>query len=382
MGAILVAGVVSCPLIEGQAWAEDRQSRDEKSLLLAQATTSPASGPLQLRVRRMPDAVELVIEGTGPGPQLQQSASGNGWQGQLFTAAPSGLRQGPQRISMPETGLQSIAFDGSGSTYTISVTPSPGVNLGRPVVSADGRDLILTFASPVPQARLQVNRLNMAQPGAVPLPTYAPPLQPRAVAPPLGDMAVGTMTMRSPGLLNVSGPPVTMTLRNAPAKDALMALAQLGGYGFAYVEDPNVAPEASRGSRPISVAFRNESYSTALNTALISAGLQGKREGNVIFAGANALGSGIGAQVSKVYRLNQVGPNAAADYLANLGATVTKTDTIITSVTSGVAEADLVARGLASQTTQSQAITEVREFGASRGPLVGLRATTDTRLGT
>jgi type IV pilus assembly protein PilQ len=330
----------------------------------------------------MPDAVELVIEGTGPGPQLRQSLSGSSWQGQLFTAAPSGLSQGPQRVSLPEAGFQSISFDGSGSTYTISVTPAPGVNLGRPVVSADGRDLILTFAAPVPQARLQVNRLNMAQPGAVPLPTYAPPLQPRAVAPPLGDMAVGTMTMRSPGLLNVSGPPVTMTLRNAPAKDALMALAQLGGYGFAYVEDPNVAPEASRGSRPISLAFRNESYSTALNTALISAGLQGKREGNVIFAGTNALGSGIGAQVSKVYRLNQVGPNAAADYLANLGATVTKTDTIITSVTSGVAEAELVARGLASQTTQSQAITEVREFGASRGPLVGLRATTDTRLGT
>jgi type IV pilus assembly protein PilQ len=275
-----------------------------------------------------------------------------------------------------------VSLDGSGTSFTLNVEAAPGVNLGRPVVSSDGRDLILTFAAPVPQARLQVNRADLSRPGAVPLPTYAPPLQPRAVAPPLGDMAVGTMTMRSPGLLNVSGPPVTMTLRNAPARDALMALAQLGGYGFAYVDDPNVSPEASRGARPISVAFRNESYSTALNTTLLSAGLQGKREGNVIFAGPNALGSGIGAQVSKVYRLNQVEPNAAADYLSNLGATITKTDTIITSVTSGVAEADLVSRGLATQTTQSQAITEVREFGASRGPLVGLRATTDTRLGT
>lgn len=343
-----------------------------------------ASGPLQLRVRRMPDAVELVIEGTGPGPQLQQSASGNGWQGQLFTAAPSGLSQGPQRISLPEAGFQSISFDGSGSTYTISVTPAPGVNLGRPVVSADGRDLILTFAAPIPQARLQVNRLNLAQPGAVPLPTYAPPLQPRAVAPPLGDMAIGTMTMRSPGLLNVSGPPVTMTLRNAPAKDALMALAQLGGYGFAYVEDPdaNTAPESSPGSRPISIAFRGESYSTAINTTLLSAGLQGRREGNVIFAGPNALSTGIGPQVSKVYRLNQVGPNAAADYLANLGATVTKTDTIVTSVTQGVAAGQAVLGGAATQTTQASRVTSVQEFGASRGPLLGLRATTDTRLGT
>jgi type IV pilus assembly protein PilQ len=282
-----------------------------------------------------------------------------------------------------------VSLGGSGSSYLLQVDAAPGMTLGRPVVSSDGRDLILTFASPVPQARLQVNRPNLTQPGAVPLPTYAPPLQPRAVAPPLGDMAVGTMTMRAPGYLNVSGPPVTMTLRNAPAKDALMALAQLGGYGFAYVEDPVstqgapvTATSPGPGSRPISVAFRNESYATAINTTLLSAGLQGKREGNVIFAGPNALGSGIGAQVSRVYRLNQVGPNAAADYLANLGATITKTDTIITSVTSGVAESDLVARSQASQTTQSQAVTQVREFGASRGPLVGLRATTDTRLGT
>ncbi|MGB5135648.1 MAG: hypothetical protein WBN89_10795 [Prochlorococcaceae cyanobacterium] len=280
-----------------------------------------------------------------------------------------------------------MSLGGSGSSYLLQVDAAPGMTLGRPVVSSDGRDLILTFASPVPQARLQVNRPNLTQPGAVPLPTYAPPLQPRAVAPPLGDMAVGTLTMRAPGYLNVSGPPVTMTLRNAPAKDALMALAQLGGYGFAYVEDPisnqggpGTAP--SPGSRPISVAFRNESYVTAINTTLLSAGLQGTREGNVIFAGPNALGSGIGPQVSRVYRLNQVGPNAAADYLANLGATITKTDTILTSVTSGVTESELVARSNASQTTQTQAVTQVREFGAARGPLVGLRATTDTRLGT
>lgn len=184
---------------------------------------------LQLKVRRLPDAIELIIEGTGPAPQLQQSSNGAGWQGQLFTAVPAGLRVGPQRLSLPEVGLQSVSFEGGGQSFALSVTPVPGINLGRPVVSSDGRDLIVTFASPVPQASLQTSRPNLAQPGAVPLPTFAPPLQPRAVAPPLGDMAVGTMTLRNPGYLELSGPPVTMTLKNAPAKDALMALAQVGG---------------------------------------------------------------------------------------------------------------------------------------------------------
>jgi len=344
---------------------------------------------LQLKVRRLPDAIELIIEGTGPAPQLQQSSNGAGWQGQLFTAVPAGLRVGPQRLSLPEVGLQSVSFEGGGQSFALSVTPVPGINLGRPVVSSDGRDLIVTFASPVPQASLQTSRPNLAQPGAVPLPTFAPPLQPRAVAPPLGDMAVGTMTLRNPGYLELSGPPVTMTLKNAPAKDALMALAQVGGYGFAYVAESTspaspVAPAGAPdpGSRPISLTFRGESFGRAFNTALLAAGLQGKREGRMILAGPNALSKSFGPQLSKIYRLNQVGPNAAADYLANLGASITKTNTITTAVTQGVAQGEAVSSSPNSQTTQSSTITSVEAYGASSGPLLGLRATTDTRLGT
>jgi type IV pilus assembly protein PilQ len=202
-------------------------------------------------------------------------------------------------------------------------------------------------------------------------------------------MAVGTMTLRNPGYLELSGPPVTMTLKNAPAKDALMALAQVGGYGFAYVDEPTspASPAAPAGapdpgSRPISLTFRGESFGRAFNTALLAAGLQGKREGRMILAGPNALSKTFGPQLSKIYRLNQVGPNAAADYLANLGASITKTNTITTAVTQGVAQGEAVSSSSNSQTTQSSTITSVEAYGASSGPLLGLRATTDTRLGT
>ena len=342
-----------------------------------------AAGPIQLQVRRLGNAVELVVQGVGAAPQLQQSMRSNGWQGQLLTAIPTGLRSGPQRISLPELGFQSVSLDGSGSSYSLSVTPMPGVPLARPVVSADGVNLILTFPAS-PQISLQTNRLDLSQPGAVPLPTYAPPLQPRAVAPPLGDMAVGTMTLRNPGYVNVSGPPVTMTLKNAPAKDALMALAQLGGYGFVFVEDfaaQSGANPSLAGPRTVSISFRDESYSRALNSTLLAAGFQGKKEGNMIFAGPNVMTKGFGAQISKVYRLNQVGPNAAADYLANLGASVTKTNTITTSVTQGGDQSQPIGAPN-SATTQSSSLTTVQAYGASTGPLIGLGATTDTRLGT
>jgi len=349
--------------------------------------TGVTAGPIQLQVRRLGNAVELVLLGVGAAPQLQQSMQSNGWQGQLLTASPTGLRSGSQRISLPELGIQSVSLDGSGSSYSLSVTPMPGVPLARPVVSADGLNLILAFPT-APQASMQTNRLDLSRPGAVPLPTYAPPLQARAVAPPLGDMAVGTMTLRNPGYVNVSGPPVTMTLKNAPAKDALMALAQIGGYGFVFVEDAAVlgskqaGTPSSAGARTVSISFRGESYSRALNSTLLAAGFQGKTEGNMIFAGPNALSKSFGAQLSKVYRLNQVGPNAAADYLANLGASVTKTNTIATSVTYGISQGEAVSSGANSQTIQSQTQTTVEAYGASTGPLLGLRATTDTRLGT
>ncbi|MDM7952354.1 MAG: general secretion pathway protein GspD [Cyanobium sp. CZS 25K] len=342
-----------------------------------------ASGSLDIKLRRMPDSVEVVIEGTGPSPVLQQTTQGAIWLGRLQTASPTALRRGPVQLSLPEAGLQSITFDGSGNLFELRVSPTPGFPLGRPVVSADGRSLILTFNAPA-LSTLQTLTPNVTTPGRVPQPGFIPPLQPRAVAPPLGDMAVGSMTISNPSYVNVSGPPVTMTLRNAPAKDVLMALSQLGGYGFVYVDEPSAAATttAAAGMRPISISFRRESYGRAINSALLAAGLQGKRDGNTIFAGPNVLAKSFGAQLSKVYRLNQVPPNAAADYLANLGAQVTKTNTITTAVSEGVAATAAPAGSPTASTTTASTTTTVESFGATNGPLIGLRATTDTRLGT
>ena len=375
--AAVASALPGYALLDVAALAAPRQSAT------AQAPAPVATGPMQLQVRRLGNSVELVVEGAGPRPLLQQSSRGSSWQGQLSTASPTALRVGPQRISLPELGIQSVSLDGSGSSYSLSVIPMPGLPLARPVVSADGLNLILAFPTAT-QASLQTNRLDLSQPGAVALPTYAPPLQARAVAPPLGDMAVGTMTLRNPGYVNVSGPSVTMTLKNAPAKDALMALAQMGGYGFVFVEDSATLGASSASPtqpRTVSISFRGESYSRALNSTLLAAGLQGKKEGNMIFAGSNVLSKAFGAQLSKVYRLNQVSAGSAADYLANLGASVTKTNTITTSVTQG-GDQNQPSGSPNSATTQSSSQTTVEAYGSSIGPLVGLRATTDSRLGT
>ncbi len=353
---------------------------------------SARTAPLELRLDRRSDAVDVVISGVGAGPQLQQSNSGAVWLGRLYVATPTGLRRGTQTLSLPEAGFQSISLSGVGSQFNIQVAPVPGFPLGRPLVSADGNNLILTFAA-APQASQQTFSRDLTIPGRVPQPDMVPPLQPRAVAPPVGDMAVGSILIANSGFVNVSGPPITMTMQNAPARTVLMSLSRMGGYGFVYVNaDPSSqAASGSSGSqsagdqassRPISISFKNENYARALNSVLLASGLQGKVEGNTLLAGPNVLSKGFGAQLSKVYRLNQVGANSAADYLANLGARVSKTNTTTTAISQGVPQSQQVSQASTTSTTQSSTTTTVNSYGADNGPLLGLQATTDSRLST
>ena len=353
---------------------------------------SARTAPLELRVDRRSDAVDVVISGVGAGPQLQQSNSGAAWLGRLYVATPTGLRRGTQTLSLPEAGFQTISLSGFGSQFNIQVAPVPGFPLGRPLVSADGNNLILTFAA-APQASQQTFSRDLTIPGRVPQPDMVPPLQPRAVAPPVGDMAVGSILIANSGFVNVSGPPITMTMQNAPARTVLMSLSRMGGYGFVYVNADPSSQSASgssgtpaagdqASSRPISISFKNENYARALNSVLLASGLQGKVEGNTLLAGPNVLSKGFGAQLSKVYRLNQVGANSAADYLANLGARVSKTNTTTTAISQGVPQSQQVSQASTTSTTQSSTITTVNSYGADNGPLLGLQATTDSRLST
>ena len=154
-----------------------------------------AQGTMALRIQRRPGGVEVVIEGVGPQPVLQQRLNGRVWQGSLQTQGNPGILNGRQQVSDPVAGLQRVAITGSGSAYRLEVVPGSGQILQEAVVSADGRNLILRFPGLNAGPSLQTGRIDLNTPGRVPQSRYAPPLRPRAVAPPLGDMAVGTMVL-------------------------------------------------------------------------------------------------------------------------------------------------------------------------------------------
>ena len=385
--------------------------------LLLPAAEVRALERVDLRVLRAPGSLELVLDGMGPQPEIQKRATPDGWMIEVLTDRPGQLNGGARFLTLQEAGIDTVGLDGGDRSWRLQVN---GRGLGAPLVTADGTSVRLRFAAqPVP--RLTTGSYDLTTPGRVPQDPFVPPLRRRAVAPPGGDMAISTMVIRNRSYLNISGPPVTMTTRGAQARDVLMLLARAGRYGFVFDEDlrddkgdaeagtsatgavPKAAGNASPSgsalgpSPPVTAAFRNEPYASAFNLILMNTGLQARLEGRTIVVGRRTLMRTLGSEVSRTYRINQVLPEQAADYLASLGAVVQKvelaktTKTLTSNNDSGSTTGNAKTGNDSSQAGMSGSSTTTVEttqrqkivaYGGSQGPLKGLVGTIDKRLGT
>ena len=188
-------------------------------------------------------------------------------------------------------------------------------------------------------------------------------------------------TILNPNLINIKGPDVSLVFKQTDAKDIFEYLAEIGSYGFVWVKN-NPTDDDSDNNRSITLTLKDVTYQKAFNALLLSSGLQAKLHKNILYVGPNVRDTVFTTRSSDVYQLNQISASAAADYLANLGASVAKTYTITTSVTQGASQSESVQGASSSSTTTDQSETSVKVYGATIGPLVGLIATTDERLRT
>tara|TARA_B100000700_G_scaffold321228_1_gene420037 strand:+ start:376 stop:2214 length:1839 start_codon:yes stop_codon:yes gene_type:complete len=222
----------------------------------------------------------------------------------------------------------------------------------------------------------------------------------------------------NPNLLNLQGPRVSLIFKKSQAKQAFEYLLSKSDYGFVWVQaDPtyksnsgqspnslilnennstisypeplssqiggaplNEGGNTADSQRLITLNLKDITYSEAFNALIIASGLQAKLVDNIIYIGPNVRSTVFAKRQTRIHQLNQVSANSAADYLANLGASVTKTYTIKTSVTEGATQSESVEGGLNSSTTTEQVKTSVSVYGSNVGPLLGLLATTDDRL--
>ena len=353
-------------------------------VVLAPSALSRSRSAVELRLRRSPGRVDVVIAGLGTEVRAaSQNQSDGRWSARL-TGVDLGDRPfTPQQLVLPSSELLSVRLEPLDSDLQLIVKARMGERVPTPTIGSNGKSLVVSFAGLTGPDVRSSGRLDLRRPGRVAQPVMAPPMRPRAVAPPLGDMAVGTMLINNRSFVQASGPPVSLTLNQAPAKDALMSLARLGGYGFVYVGDSNssVGGEGDSSEYPVTMAFRNERYDRALNSVLMSSGLQGRLDGNTLLVGTAVSAKSFGPQMSKVFRMNQVDVASASAYLGNLGALIQVTNT--TTTTSRESESSGTSASSSESTTSTTSETNVADtYGSGIGPLLGLVGTTDSRLNT
>lgn len=351
--------------------------------------------------------LNLVLEtSTGKRPQVFTSKRGNSFVADIINTQLQ-LTQGDTfRQVNPAPGVASVIINqldansirivvtGTGSApngqisdrtnrgFTLSLTPEATSN------PTSGASPTPTTTAQTPgQGEVMVPNPNVTIDGA-PAPGGVAPVLPRAVAPPVGDIAISNTDSSAAQIdLGTTERVPRLVLREAPVREVLALLARAAGLNLAFsaaaaAGQPNqpTDPAAAAGEGPrISLDIENESVQDVFNYVLRLSGLQANRDGRTIFIGTR-LPNQARDLVVRSFRLNQVTVGVALNFLVGMGAeSAVSRERTITSVNA------VPVGGSATPATQTQTSTETRielqriEFQDSTPLLRGLQALGDER---
>ncbi|MEG4504262.1 AMIN domain-containing protein [Microcoleus sp. F6_B4] len=329
---------------------------------------NPAPGISSVEISQVEaNSIRVVVAGTNGVPN-GQIVPGQGQSIVLSVAGVGGTVQSAQTPPPPPPGLP-LSQIAPPPAPQVRTSQNPGVLLPNPEVTVTRNDrppLPSEIQSPINQAA---------------------PFQPRAVAPPLGDIAVSNI---APGAGNIelsSGERIPrLVLRDAPVRDVLALLARAAGLNIAFTGGGAAAqpgqpavpgqPGASGSDEgpKISLDIENESVQDVFNYVLRLSGLQANRQGRTIFVGSS-LPIDSRNIIIRTLRLNQVRSTDAANFLSAQGA---ETQLPITRVT-----IQSVGQGNAARDVEIRE-PDIKAIGAREGtgPLLlrGLSVLADSRL--
>ena len=376
------------------------------------------------------NGMDIVLQtkaGSKP-PQVFNTNRGNTWNAYVFNTKLANNQ--PYRQNNPAPGIASIAVIpagkdgvqvtvvGEGKTAPIGQLVSKnGDGVVLNVVGKAGATGRLAQAISVPPAATIAQATQATPPAPIGTPivpfipspsaprtapqapnNIAPPLMPRASAPPVGDMAISQLdTTASVIDLGTNERIPRLVLRDAPVREVLSLLARAAGMNLAYSEGAAAAggapgaPGASTSGGPtISLDIENESVQDVFNYVLriacvpsgasggggsgpACASMEANRVGRTIFVGSS-LPDDARNVISRTIRLNQTTTEAASNFLTTQGA---ETQLPITQVS-----VQTVGEGAAARTieTRTPTILALRASGGV-GPLLlrGLSVSADSR---
>jgi len=144
---------------------------------------------------------------------------------------------------------------------------------------------------------------------------------PRAVAPPVGDMAVSNITTM-PDTIDLGSRALVprLVLRDAPVREVLSLLARSANLNIVFATDEEQDGRNNEETGPtISLDLENQPVQEVFNSVLLVSGLNANRRGNLIYVG-DKLPAQARNLISRTLRLNQVTAENAALFLASQGA--------------------------------------------------------------
>ncbi|MGY4614402.1 AMIN domain-containing protein [Thermostichus sp. OS-CIW-38] len=242
-----------------------------------------AAAPQGLLARRSPTQLVFDFEGLPSAPPAPlaavppQPSSNPVAPGQPASLnRPQPVAPAPQPAA-PAPASQPVAQNPAPPQMAQAAPPAPAVP-AAPVISQ------------VPPA----GQLNQPQlpPGS--LPTESP-FQGRAVAPPAGDIAVGTILPDPPTVDLGSNARISLTLKDAPVGDVLSLLVRRAGLNVVLNDVP---PDLT-----ISLDVQDSPLQETFNFILRLKQLQAQRRGQTVFVGQNL--PGVTGILVRNYRVNQ-----------------------------------------------------------------------------
>jgi type IV pilus assembly protein PilQ len=302
----------------------------------------------------------------------------------------------------PAPGISSVAINQlDANSIRVVVTGDAGAPNTQPV--ARGRDgITLSFTPgtttaadptlpvarniPAPVAPIAQTATPAQASGPIQPQNQAPPFLPRAIAPPVGDIAISN-TDASPSTIDLGTQERVprLVLKDAPVREVLSLLARAAGLNLAYTGGSAGGQAGAQGAvagsegPTISLDIENEPVQDVFNYVLRLSGLEANRSNRTVFVGPK-LPNSTRDVVMRNLRLNQVTVGVAVNFLVGLGAeTAISRERQVTSVNAVPVGAGAAPVTQTQTTTESKVETQRIEFQDSNPMLRGLQALGDER---
>ncbi|GET43758.1 AMIN domain-containing protein [Microseira wollei] len=344
---------------------------------------------------RLPQGNSFRQDNPAPGIAAVTITQMNANSIRVTVSGTNGVPKG-QIIDRPGGGGIALNFSSAGGGAAAAPTQTTPTQGNSPTAQVPTAQPPTGQTPLVPNPQININGQPAPPAGTIQPTSPTPPFLPRAVAPPVGDIAVSEAdTSASTIDLGTAERIPRLLLRDAPVREVLSLLARAANLNIAFVKPTPTGGQAQAQGQAqglglldstISLDIENESIQDVFNYVLRITRLEANREGRTIFVGTR-LPDQARNVISRTLRLNQVLALDATRFLIEQGAERNEVRTTTQVITIGEGA---TARTVTTTQTQVELVTadELNDQGQTsyKGnanlPLRGVLVTPNERVNT